>query len=157
MQSALDQSNTMRTITLLLFSLLLLATAVAVRDFGGNDKSPDKDAVGTESYIPGGGFYGGNGNGGGYSFPGFGGGGGGGAGVGGGWGGGYGGPGGGYARDGAVAPSVVCADRGPCYKKKLTCPARCFTSYSYSGKGYGGGGGGGGCTIDCKTHCVAYC
>ncbi|KAG6471078.1 neuropeptide-like protein 32 [Zingiber officinale] len=162
MQSALDQSSTMRTNTLLLFSLLLLSTAVAVRDLGGNDMPSDKDAVGTESYIPGfgsdPGFYGGNANGGGYSFPGFGGGRGGwGAGAGGGWGGGYGGPGGGYARDGVVAPSVVCADRGPCYKKKLTCPAKCFTSYSYSGKGYGGGGGGGGCTMDCKKNCVAYC
>jgi hypothetical protein len=55
-----------------------------------------------------------------------------------------------------VRPSVVCKERGPCYKKKLTCPAKCFTSYSRSGKGYGGGGGGGGCTLDCKK-CVAYC
>ncbi|PKA65965.1 hypothetical protein AXF42_Ash010374 [Apostasia shenzhenica] len=77
--------------------------------------------------------------------------------FGGGYGGGYGGPSGGYARGGVIRPSVVCSDRGPCYKKRLTCPARCFTSYSRAGKGYGGGGGGGGCTIDCKKKCVAYC
>ncbi|XP_064940851.1 uncharacterized protein LOC135594398 isoform X2 [Musa acuminata AAA Group] len=70
---------------------------------------------------------------------------------------GYGGPGGGYGHDGVVLPSVVCSDKGPCYKKKLTCPASCFTSYSHYGKGGGGGGGGGGCTMDCKKHCVAYC
>ncbi|CAA6668804.1 unnamed protein product [Spirodela intermedia] len=76
--------------------------------------------------------------------------------MGGGWGSGYGGPGGGHARGGVVRPSVVCKERGRCYKKKLTCPAKCFTSYSSSGKNYGSGGGGGGCTLDCKK-CVAYC
>jgi hypothetical protein len=39
----------------------------------------------------------------------------------------------------------------------LTCPAKCFTSFSRSDEGYGGGGGGGGCTIDCKKKCSAYC
>ncbi|XP_073131956.1 uncharacterized protein [Henckelia pumila] len=77
--------------------------------------------------------------------------------AGGGFGGGYGGPKGGYAKGGVIRPTVVCKDKGPCYKKKLTCPAKCFTSYSHAGKGYGGGGGGGGCTIDCKDKCVAYC
>ncbi|XP_042442940.1 cold shock protein 2-like [Zingiber officinale] len=132
---------------LLLFLLLLLATAAAGRGLGGNDKPPGEVTVSTDSFIPGPGgrFYGG-----GNDFPGFRG--------GGGWGGGYGGPSSGYARSGVVAPpSVVCAEMGPCYKKKLTCPASCFTSYSYSGKGYGGGGGGGGCTMDCKKQCVAYC
>ncbi|XP_073280829.1 uncharacterized protein [Primulina huaijiensis] len=76
---------------------------------------------------------------------------------GGGFGGGYGGPKGGYAKGGVIRPTVVCKDKGPCYKKKLACPAKCFTSYSHAGKGYGGGGGGGGCTIDCKNKCVAYC
>ncbi|MCU5803820.1 hypothetical protein J4G24_19705, partial [Clostridioides difficile] len=70
--------------------------------------------------------------------------------VGGGYGAGYGGPNGGYSRGGVIRPSVVCKERGPCYMKKLTCPKKCFTSYSRSGKGYGGGGGGGGCTMDCK-------
>ncbi|KVH89590.1 glycine-rich protein 5-like [Cynara cardunculus var. scolymus] len=77
-------------------------------------------------------------------------------GVGGGYGSGYGGPKGGHSKSGVIRPTVVCKDKGPCYKKKLTCPAKCFTSYSRSGKGYGGGGGGGGCTMDCKK-CVAYC
>ncbi|KAF4386892.1 hypothetical protein CsatB_012028 [Cannabis sativa] len=77
--------------------------------------------------------------------------------VGGGYGSGYGGPSGGHSRNGVVRPTVVCKEKGPCYQKKLTCPAKCFTSYSRSGKGYGGGGGGGGCTMDCKKKCVAYC
>ncbi|THU74958.1 hypothetical protein C4D60_Mb04t38880 [Musa balbisiana] len=78
-------------------------------------------------------------------------------GFGGGWGAGYGGPTGGYSRGGVVRPSVVCSEKGPCYRKRLTCPAKCFSSFSHSGKGYGAGGGGGGCTIDCKKRCVAYC
>ncbi|KAJ8506703.1 hypothetical protein OPV22_007589 [Ensete ventricosum] len=77
--------------------------------------------------------------------------------IGGGWGAGFGGPSGGYARGGVVRPSVVCSEKGPCYKKRVTCPDRCFTSFSRSGKGYGGGGGGGGCTIDCEKRCVASC
>ena len=76
--------------------------------------------------------------------------------YGGGYGAGYGGPSGGYAKGGTTRPTVVCKEKGPCYKKKLTCPAKCFTSYSRSGKNYGAGGGGGGCTIDCKK-CTAYC
>lgn len=75
----------------------------------------------------------------------------------GGYGGGFGGPGGGYSKGGIVRPTVVCKEKGPCYKKRLICPAKCFSSYSRSGKGYGGGGGGGGCTVDCKKKCVAYC
>jgi hypothetical protein len=78
-------------------------------------------------------------------------------GMGGGWGGGYGGPTGGYSRGGVVASTTVCSEKGPCYKKKLTCPKKCYKSYSGSGKGWGGGGGGGGCTVDCKTKCIAYC
>uniref|UniRef100_J3LRJ8 Uncharacterized protein n=1 Tax=Oryza brachyantha TaxID=4533 RepID=J3LRJ8_ORYBR len=78
-------------------------------------------------------------------------------GMGGGWGAGYGTPSGGYSRGGVVVPTVVCSEKGPCYKKKVTCPKKCFSSYSSSGKGYGGGGGGGSCTIDCKTKCAAYC
>lgn len=76
--------------------------------------------------------------------------------MGGGYGGGYGGPKGGHSQHGVMRSSVVCKERGRCYKKKLTCPAKCYTSYSRSGKGFGGGGGGGGCTLDCKK-CVAYC
>ena len=74
----------------------------------------------------------------------------------GGYGSGYGGPNGGHSKNGVIRPNVVCKDKGPCYKKKLTCPAKCFSSYSHSGKNYGSGGGGGGCTMDCKK-CVAYC
>ncbi|EEF40908.1 5'-3' exoribonuclease 2 [Ricinus communis] len=77
--------------------------------------------------------------------------------IGGGYGAGFGGPNGGYSKGGIIRPTVVCKEKGPCYKKKLTCPAKCFTSYSRSGKGYGGGGGGGGCTMDCKKKCIAYC
>lgn len=101
--------------------------------------------------IPGGFF----GPGGGFNIPGFGNGFG--NGIGGGYGSGYGGPNGGHNKNGIVRPTVVCKDKGPCYQKKLTCPAKCFTSFSRSGKGYGGGGGGGGCTIDCKKKCSAYC
>lgn len=77
--------------------------------------------------------------------------------FGGGYGGGYGGPSGGYSKGGTIRPTVVCKEKGPCYMKKLTCPAKCFTSYSRSGKNYGAGGGGGGCTMDCKKKCTAYC
>ncbi|XP_044512455.1 cold shock protein 2-like [Mangifera indica] len=77
--------------------------------------------------------------------------------IGGGYGGGYGGPNGGHSKNGVIRPSMVCKEKGPCYMKKLTCPSKCFTSYSRSGKGYGGGGGGGGCTMDCKKKCIAYC
>uniref|UniRef100_A0A6N2L1P9 Expansin-like EG45 domain-containing protein n=1 Tax=Salix viminalis TaxID=40686 RepID=A0A6N2L1P9_SALVM len=70
--------------------------------------------------------------------------------MGGGYGGGYGGPKGGHSQHGVMRSSVVCKERGRCYKKKLTCPAKCYTSYSRSGKGFGGGGGGGGCTLDCN-------
>ncbi|RRT60614.1 hypothetical protein B296_00024891 [Ensete ventricosum] len=140
---------------LLLFSLLL-AAAVAARELDDKRGKSAKGGVDAAAYIPGfgadpGGFFG---PGGGFNMPGFGGGWG--AGYGG-WGAGYGGFGGGYGRDGVAVPSVVCSDWGPCYNKKLTCPANCFTSYSRYGRGYGGGGGGGGCTIDCKKYCVAYC
>ncbi|GMP72595.1 hypothetical protein CsSME_00030565 [Camellia sinensis var. sinensis] len=77
--------------------------------------------------------------------------------VGGGYGAGYGTPTGGYSKGGIIRPTVVCKHKGPCYNKKLMCPAKCFTSYNHSGKNDGGGGGGGGCTIDCKKKCVAYC
>ncbi|KAF8370162.1 hypothetical protein HHK36_031793 [Tetracentron sinense] len=77
--------------------------------------------------------------------------------IGGGYGGGYGGPTGGYSYSGIIRPTVVCQEKGPCYKKELTCPAKCFTSYSRSGENYGGGGGGGGCTMDCDKKCIAYC
>lgn len=68
-------------------------------------------------------------------------------------GGGYGGPGGSLSKD----VSLVCQERGPCYNKKLTCPAKCFASFSRSGKGFSAGGGGGGCSMDCKEKCIAYC
>ncbi|KAJ7946921.1 Glycine-rich protein [Quillaja saponaria] len=78
-------------------------------------------------------------------------------GIGGGYGFGDGGPNGGYSKGGVIRSTVVCKEKGPCYQKKLTCPAKCFTSFSRSGKGYGSGGGGGGCTMDCKKKCIAYC
>ncbi|XP_078446988.1 uncharacterized protein LOC144715860 [Wolffia australiana] len=58
---------------------------------------------------------------------------------------------------GAWQPSVVCSERGPCFQKRLTCPARCFTSYTRHSKNFAGGGGGGGCTFDCKRSCAAIC
>ncbi|RDX62061.1 hypothetical protein CR513_59645, partial [Mucuna pruriens] len=100
-----------------------------------------------------GGFFG---PGGGFTIPGFGNGFGNGI-IGGGYGSGFGSPNGGSSKGGIIRPTVVCKDRGPCYQKKLTCPAKCFSSFTRSGKGYGAGGGGGGCTIDCKKKCVAYC
>lgn len=75
----------------------------------------------------------------------------------GGWGGGYSGSNGGRSYGGVVVPSVVCSEKGPCYKKRVTCPQKCFSSHSSSGKNYGAGGGGGGCTIDCKKRCIGYC
>ncbi|XVF87556.1 hypothetical protein PTKIN_Ptkin18bG0129900 [Pterospermum kingtungense] len=93
----------------------------------------------------------------GYGIPGFGNGWGNGIIGGGGYGAGFGGPSGGHSKGGVIRPTVVCKDKGPCYNKTLTCPAKCFTSFSRSGKGYGSGGGGGGCTMDCKKKCVAYC
>jgi hypothetical protein len=70
---------------------------------------------------------------------------------------GYGSPTGGYHKNGVTKQSTVCQEKGPCYKKKVMCPAKCYTSYSHSGKGGGGGGGGGGCSVDCKKKCVASC
>ncbi|KAG2685297.1 hypothetical protein I3843_10G112300 [Carya illinoinensis] len=114
---------------------------------GKNGKKDDENNGGTGGYFgPGGGF----------DIPGFGKGWGG-NGFGGGYGGGYGDPSGGHSNGGVIRPTLVCKETGPCYNKKLTCPAKCFTSSSRSGKGYGGGGGGGGCTIDCKKKCIAYC
>lgn len=114
----------------------------------GNPTNQNNNKGGGNNDGPGGFF----GPGAGFSIPGFGSG-----SIGGGYGSGYGGPSGGYSRGGVVRPTVVCKEKGPCYQKKLTCPAKCFTSYSRSGKGYGAGGGGGGCTVDCRKKCVAYC
>ncbi|URD98310.1 glycine-rich protein [Musa troglodytarum] len=140
-----------RTGHLFVLLLLLLAaasTSSAARDLEaelakGKGKGQGRGGIPEFGADPGGFF----GPGSGFNMPGF----------GGGWGAGYGGPTGGYSRGGVVRPSVVCSDKGPCYKKRLTCPAKCFSSFSHSGKGYGAGGGGGGCTIDCKKRCVAYC
>ncbi|KAJ8618142.1 hypothetical protein MRB53_014328 [Persea americana] len=116
--------------------------------FSAELKKKSKGASGGGNYGPGGGFnIPGVG-----TIPGFGNG-----IIGGGYGAGYGGPSGGYSRGGVIRPTVTCTDHGPCYQKKLTCPEKCFSSYSRSGKNYGGGGGGGGCTMDCKKKCVAYC
>ncbi|XP_072989148.1 uncharacterized protein [Typha latifolia] len=144
----------MKTSTLLLLYFLLSSATLlssAARDVQAELKSKHIGrGHGGGSGVPGfgpdpGGFFGG---GPGFNIPGFG---------GGGWGAGFGGPGGGYAKGGVVPTSVVCNEKGPCYKKRVTCPAKCFTSYSRSGKNYGAGGGGGGCTIDCKKKCVGYC
>lgn len=143
------------TIFLLLTTLLLLiaSASVATRP-GSSGSSPRvKHSKGKNNdQGSAGGFFG---PGGGFNIPGFGNGFG--NGIGGGYGSGYGGPNGGHSKGGVVRTSVVCKDRGPCYQKKVTCPAKCFYSFSRSGKGYGGGGGGGGCTIDCKKKCIAYC
>ncbi|XP_052138468.1 uncharacterized protein LOC127757084 [Oryza glaberrima] len=64
---------------------------------------------------------------------------------------------GGFGNGGAEAPSMVCSDKGPCNGKKLTCPKKCFVSFSRSGNGYAAGGGGGGCSFDCSTKCEATC
>ncbi|RRT76100.1 hypothetical protein B296_00004575 [Ensete ventricosum] len=146
-----------RTSRLFVFLLLLLlaaasSTSSAARDLESElakGKGKGQGGGGGGSGIPEfgadpGGYFG---PGSGFNIPGF----------GGGWGAGYGGPTGGYSRRGVVRPLVVCSEKGPCYKKRLTCPAKCFSSFSHSGKGYGSGGGGGGCTIDCKKRCVAYC
>ncbi|PHU26395.1 hypothetical protein BC332_04727 [Capsicum chinense] len=73
------------------------------------------------------------------------------------YGGGFGGPKGGFGKGGVITASVVCKEKGPCFGKKLKCPAKCYKSYSSAGKGFGFGGGSGGCTMDCKKKCVAYC
>ncbi|GMI91523.1 hypothetical protein HRI_002821600 [Hibiscus trionum] len=52
--------------------------------------------------------------------------------------------------------SMVCNEKGPCYMKKLTCPAKCFGKVSKSGSGFSASAGAGGCTMDCKT-CTASC
>jgi hypothetical protein len=64
-----------------------------------------------------------------------------------------------FGGDALVRPSTVCTEPGPCHGKRLTCPARCFRSYSYTSEdgGGGGGGGGGGCSFDCTKRCEAYC
>ncbi|KAL8192509.1 hypothetical protein R6Q57_027694 [Mikania cordata] len=135
---------------LLLFIFFLFTISIATRPDPHTGYNPKSNKVGGDDGT---GFFG-PGSGGGFNIPKFGnwpG-----AGVGGGYGAGYGGPKGGHSKSGVIRPTMVCKDKGPCYKKKLTCPAKCFTAYSRSGKGYGGGGGGGGCTMDCKK-CVAYC
>ncbi|XP_078447677.1 uncharacterized protein LOC144716447 [Wolffia australiana] len=64
---------------------------------------------------------------------------------------------GGFTGWGSWGTSVVCAEKGPCFNKRLTCPSRCFSSYTLHSKNFGGGGGGGGCSFDCKRTCSAYC
>ncbi|XP_039049324.1 uncharacterized protein LOC120190299 [Hibiscus syriacus] len=54
------------------------------------------------------------------------------------------------------ANSIVCDEPGPCYKKKLTCPAKCYGSVNKSGSGFSASAGAGGCSMDCKT-CTATC
>ncbi|GJN10386.1 hypothetical protein PR202_ga28474 [Eleusine coracana subsp. coracana] len=112
--------------------------------FGGGGGAPGGAGFfGDGGGAPGrGGFFGGGGGGGGGGGAGFGG-----WGAGGTW----------YRRGAVVPPSTVCAERGPCHGKRLTCPARCFKSYSYRSKNGGGGGGGGGCSFDCTKRCVASC
>ncbi|KAL1289270.1 uncharacterized protein [Arachis hypogaea] len=146
--------NTLKVILVLLSILLIASPSLATRPGSkpsGDDQQKKHAKSGGDDPNYGGGIGPFFGPGGGFSIPGFGNGFG--NGIGGGYGGGYGGPSGGYSRGGVVRPTVVCKDKGPCFQKKITCPAKCFTSYSRSGKGYGGGG----CTIDCKKKCIAYC
>ncbi|GMH30333.1 hypothetical protein Nepgr_032176 [Nepenthes gracilis] len=159
--------------TLPLITLLFIITLASLSgetrpepDSGPSDSNPKTDSKSNKPHhhssgassgaSSGGGFFG-PGGGGGFNIPGFGGSWPGSGIYGGGYGAGYGGPTGGHSKGGIVRSSVVCKEKGPCYLKKLTCPAKCFTSFSSSGKGYGGGGGGGGCTVDCKKKCTAYC
>ena len=150
----------MSPITSFILTLLVISSisSLSLSARPGSDGPYSSELKSSKGKSPGGsnnndgGFGGFFGPGSGFNIPGFG------SGtIGGGYGSGYGGPSGGHSKSGIVRPTVVCSDKGPCYKKKLTCPAKCFTSYSRSGKGYGGGGGGGGCTMDCKKKCVAYC
>ncbi|CAN6170786.1 unnamed protein product [Urochloa humidicola] len=133
-----------KAIVLLLLSLLALSAPLTSSAAAGayNNGMPN----------PGGGFFGGAG------MPSWFGGGSGGPGAGGFFGG-WGEGGLGYRRGAVVPPSVVCTEQGPCHGKRLTCPARCFRSYSYKSAhgGGGGGGGGGGCSFDCTTRCAATC
>ncbi|CAH8329124.1 unnamed protein product [Eruca vesicaria subsp. sativa] len=147
----------MTTKLIVLFTLLLLTLTLSHSHPTGPESVSDQLKKTPKGYGSGGYFGPGTGSvpGTGFGLPGF-------TGkdwgnIGGGYGGGYGGPSGGYNKGGVVRPTVVCKEKGPCYMKKLRCPAKCFKSFSRSGKGYGGGGGGGGCTIDCKKKCVAYC
>ncbi|GAA0176745.1 hypothetical protein LIER_29589 [Lithospermum erythrorhizon] len=136
---------------LVLFATLALSTRPdpleSSKEKSSHKSNNNKGGVGSGGGSGYGGFFGPDG---GFNIPGFG-------PVGGGYGAGFGGPKGGYGKGGVIRPSMVCKDKGPCYKKKVTCPAKCFSSFSRSGKGYGSGGGGGGCTIDCKKRCVASC
>ncbi|CAA0825297.1 Unknown protein [Striga hermonthica] len=136
----------------LLLTILLLATAavtIATRpDPDGSAQQKKTSSKGGANDVPGmGGFFG---PGGGFNVPGFG------PVAGGGYGSGFGGPTGGRSKSGIVRNPVTCTEKGPCYKKKLICPKKCFTAYGGSGKGYGYGGGGGSCNIDCKK-CRATC
>ncbi|KAJ4975386.1 hypothetical protein NE237_000492 [Protea cynaroides] len=53
--------------------------------------------------------------------------------------------------------TMVYKEHRPCYKKKLTCLTKCFTSYNHSSKNYGFGSRSSDCTIDCKKKCTASC
>ncbi|WVZ61726.1 hypothetical protein U9M48_011555 [Paspalum notatum var. saurae] len=120
---------------LLALSVPLLSSAAAA----AHNPNPDPNA-----FFAGMPFFGGAGPGGAAPGGGF---------FGGGW-----GEGGlGYRRGAVVPPSTVCAQDGPCRGKRLTCPARCFRTFSYRGKNGGGGGGGGGCSFDCTSRCAATC
>ncbi|PIN19731.1 hypothetical protein CDL12_07579 [Handroanthus impetiginosus] len=132
------------TFLILLLSFFLVSAAIATRpepDGSSRNKGGGNDDFGIGGFLPPVG----------YNIPGLG------PVIGGGYGSGYGGPNGGRSKSGTIRPTVVCKDKGPCYLKKLTCPAKCFSAYGRSGKGFGAGGGGGGCTIDCQKKCTAYC
>ncbi|KAL3643412.1 hypothetical protein CASFOL_014227 [Castilleja foliolosa] len=131
------------TFLALLLSFILISSTVSV----ASRPEPEKKSGGNDDGTGMGGVFG---PGGGFNIPGFG------PVIGGGYGSGFGGPSGGRSKSGIIRNSVVCKEKGPCHKKKLICPAKCFSSYGRSGKGFGYGGGGGGCTIDCKK-CTAYC
>ncbi|KAI3900445.1 hypothetical protein MKW92_040579 [Papaver armeniacum] len=77
--------------------------------------------------------------------------------IGSGYGAGYGSPTGGYSKGGVIRPIVVCKQRGPCFHKKVICPAKCSTSYSHSGKHHGADAGSGRCTINCQLKCISFC
>ncbi|KAL6573985.1 hypothetical protein OROHE_001527 [Orobanche hederae] len=144
------KSTTSTFLTRLLSFLLVVSVTISLATRPEPDqKKASRRGGGSDDYGMGGGVFG---PGGGFDIPGFG------PVVGGGYGSGFGGPsGGGRSKHGVIRNAVVCKERGPCYKKRLMCPLKCFTSYGRSGKGYGYGGGGGGCTIDCQEKCTAHC
>ncbi|ESQ50545.1 hypothetical protein EUTSA_v10022963mg [Eutrema salsugineum] len=54
-------------------------------------------------------------------------------------------------------PTHTCTVQGPCYGKKLTCPAECYKSTNVEKEGYKSTSKSGGCSMDCTEKCIAHC